>query len=667
MFTDTQILQRQTDLIPQVILDKTISGLWDKIQLTIKPKPRITGSQWADQFRYMSPESCNKARLGEPKWSHDGFEYVIEFENAFTNPEVREITIMKSGQTGFTEAMLNCVGYVIDQAPGPMLILYPTETNAKRFSKRKLQPMLRDTPVLHGKISDPDKKDGNNSTLELTFPGGFASLVSAKSVNNLSMQSIMYLLIDEKDRIDRTAGNEGDTIEIVVKRLQGFREVSKQINISTPTIKGSSRIEADYERSNKQKLFLPCTECGKYQTLKFENLKGWRIDKNNYKPELTYYECEHCHAHLTERDKYIMLPEGKWIADKPEIINHSGFIINELYSTISTWEDVIRQWLKSKDNPFTLQTFINMVLGQTWEDAEADIPDNVLMARREEYTKEKLPEGICYLTAAGDVQKDRIEIGVKGWGVGEESWLIDYQVFNGDPEMPYNTNENNLYYRIEQYLDSRFMHESGIYLKINAAGIDTGYATTSVQRFIKLMNKRGKHWIFALQGDKGQAGAPIINRGTINNKLRVRQFGVGTATAKNIIHSRLMVDEYGPGYMHFPATVDEEYFKQLTAERQITKYEKGVAVGKKWIKVRSRNETLDVEVYNLAALYFQNVNLEAIALHFQSKIDAMKETAEEEEQKKEVRIKNAEVRKEISRPARQKVNPMFKKNYVTNN
>lgn len=642
--------------------------MWNKIQLTIKPKPQISGSTWAEEYRFLSPEDSKKAMLGDPKWSHEGFEFLAPFEDAFTDPEVRELTIMKSGQTGFTQAMLNCIGYVIDQAPGPILILYPTETNAKKFSKRKLQPMLRDTPVLHGKISDAEKKDGNNSTLELTFPGGFASLVSSKSVNNLSMQSIMYLFIDEKDRIDRIAGAEGDTIAIVAKRLQGFREVSKQINISTPTVKGSSRIEDDYKRSNQTEFQVPCPECGKYQTLKFGNLKGWRIDKGNYKPELTYYECENekCKAQLTERDKYIMLRELKPVAKYPERKSHVGFIINELYSTLSTWEDVIRQWIDAKDNPATLQTFVNTVLGETWEDSEITIPDNVLMARREPYTYEKLPEGIIYLTAAGDVQKDRIEIGIVGWGVGEESWLVDYQIFYGDPELPYSTDEKNLYYRIEQYLDSRFLHESEIYLKINSVGIDTGYATSSVQRFIKRMNKHGKSWIFALQGDRGQAGAPIINRGSVNNKWRVRQFTVGTYTAKNIIFSRLAVDKYGPGYMHFPQTlsnkkiVDEEFIKQLLSEKKTPKYEKGIKVGEKWVKVRTRNEHLDITVYNLAALYHQNVNLKAISENFTDKVEKMKDEIEE-------KSKQPPVKKAVSKPARQKANPLFKKNYVTNN
>lgn len=604
--------------------------------------------------------------LGDPKWSHEGFEYLRGFQDAFNDPLVRKITIMKSGQTGFTQAMLNMIAYIMDIAPGPTLILYPTETNALKFSKRKLQPMLRDTPKLHGKFSELNKKDGNSSTLEISFIGGFLSLVSAMSVNNLSMQSIMYLFIDERDRIARTAGAEGDTVEVVSKRLQGFKEVSKWIDISTPTTKGSSGIEEEYNASNMQRFHLPCTNCNDFQVLRFAQLKGWRIKKGVYVPEETYYECESCKRKLYEKDKYVMLPEGIWTAEKPEIIDHAGFHISELYSTLSPWEDIIRDFIKKKDNPFKLQTWINLTLGETYDDKVVAIPPLEIMKRAEDYSPANLPEGILILTASGDVQSDRVEIKVKGWGLGEESWLVDFKIINGDPETLYdNTEENNLWYRVEQFLDGKYQHESGVFLRILSAGIDSGYATSYVQKFVKKMNKKHKRWIFALQGDKGQAGAPILNRGSVNNKLRVKQFTVGTATAKSTIFARLMIDEFGPGYMHFPKFLDEEYYKQLTAEKQVKIYEKGVEVGKKWVKVRSRNEALDLEVYNLAALDFLNVNLDAIHKNFNAKIERIKEEKKKEAEEQEQQKDDQNQEKDLRSIRRKKVKPRPVRNFVT--
>ncbi len=596
--------------------------------------------------------------MGDPKFNYDGFEPLRDFSDAFSNPEVRIITVIKSGQTGYTTEMLNILGYTIDEAPGPTLVVYPTETNAIRFSKRKLSPMLRDTPRLHGKVSDVKKKDGANSTLEKTFPGGFISIVGGASVNSLSAQSIMYLIIDEKDRIPKSSGNEGSTDDILSKRLQGFLEVYKKINISTPTIKNFSAIENDYLSSNQMQCYVPCPECGYYQTLKFEQLKGWRIAKGVYDLSKTYYECENpdCKVHLYERDKYWMLKKKEWRADKPERTNHYGFKINELYSTLSTWEYIVDQFIKCKDNPAKLQTFYNLVLGETFEDLESSIDDNVLIGRREEYTSSKLPEGIIVLTAGIDIQGDRAEVVVKGWGLGEENWFIEFKTFYGSPQVVYSKNPENLYYQIETYLDKTFTHSSGIRLRISAVGIDTGFATRYVQRWVKKVRKNGKLWIFALQGDKGKSGAPVLNRPTTNNKLGIKQFTVGTATCKTIIFARLAIDEYGPGYMHFNMDCNEEFFKQLAgSEKALPLYKNGQPVGKKYVQVRARNEKLDCEVYNYAALDYLNTDLEAINEDFQMKVEKLKEANKEsnEDEAKEVVKKNIA----IQRP---------KNNYVTN-
>lgn len=613
-------------IIPEHILWKSVEDIWSKAQEVIKPKPLITVSQWADAERFLSPEDSMKALLEDPKWTHDGFEYLKGFQDAFNDPLVKRITAMKSGQTGFTQGMLNMIGWAINNAPGPMLILYPIEGSAKKFVKRKFDPMIRDTPSLRNRISDAVKRDGNNSTFEKTYPGGFASILSAMSVNNLAQQSIMYLFVDELDRIARTAGQEGDTLDIVRKRLQGFLEVSKEVNISTPTLSSTSRIAAEYELSNKQKYFVPCVHCGEFQILKFAQLKGWHKGKGVYIPEETYYECEFCKKELYEKDKYIMNKYGKWIAEKPDVISHAGFWINELYSTISTWKYVIEQFIPAKENPFKLQVFVNTVLGETFEDNVVEIPSNALMARAENYDALNIPDNVLVLTCGTDLQKDRAEVTLVGWGLGEESWVIEHQIFYGNPELPYDpSEENNLYYRLEQYYETKFLHSSGIYLRIQAAGIDTGYATTTAQKFIKKMNRKGKNWIFALQGDKGKEGAPVLNRGSINNKARVKQFTVGTYTAKNIIYSRLAVDEYGPGYIHFPNTLDEEWYKQLTAEKKRPVYEKGVKVRDEWVKIRARNEALDNMGYALAGLDFLNVNLTAVHRNFSAKIERIKQ------------------------------------------
>lgn len=619
-------------IIPEHILWKSVEDIWSKAQDVIKPKPLVTVSEYADAEIFLSPEDSKKALLGDPKWTHDGFEYLKAFEDAFNDPLVRRITGIKSGQTGFTRAMINQWAWSVENAPGPSAFLYPTEGNAKKFVKRKLDTTIRDTPALRNKIADAVKRDGNNSTFEKTYAGGFLSILSGSTVNNLAQQSLMNLWIDELDRIPRTAGQEGDTVDIIRKRLQGFREISKEVCISTPTLSSSSRILEFYNESNKQQYYVPCTHCGEMQTLKFAQLKGWRKGKGVYVPEETYYECEHCKHELYEKDKYIMVKYGKWIAEKPEVIDHAGFRISEFYSTLSTWQYIVEQFIPAKDNPFKLQVVVNTVFGEVFDDNIVEVPTNALMARAENYNASKLPEGILLIDCATDLQGDRAEVTTVGWGLGEETWVIEHQIFYGNPELPYDpSEENNLYYRLEQYYDTKFLHSSGVFLRIQAAGIDTGYATTTAQKFIKKMNRKGKNWIFALQGDKGKEGAPVLNRGSINNKSRVKQFTVGTFTAKNIIYSRLAIEEYGPGYIHFPNTLDEEWYKQLTAEKKRPVYEKGVKVRDEWVKVRARNEALDNMGYALAGLDFLNVNLTAVHRNFNAKLERLKEEKRETE------------------------------------
>lgn len=562
--------------------------------------------------------------------------------NALNEILIHRISVMKSAQTAFTQGALNMIGYIIDIQPGPILVAYPTESGVKKFSKRKLFPMLRDSIVFKKKVADSRKREGDNAILEKSFPGGFISMIGTNSPNALSSQSVQYLFIDELDRIPYEAGLEGDTVKVLQKRQQGFSNY-KCAEISTPTFKGMSRIENAFNASDQRYYFVPCPKCNHFQTLRFENLKGWRIDKGTYEIEKTFYECENekCKAQLYERDKYFMVSHGEWRKTKPEILDHAGFFLNELYSSLSTWENVIKQFIDSKNDQLKLRSFKNLVLGEVWEDQTTkDMDSNFLMKRCESYGPE-LPEDVILLTAGVDVHDDRLEMIVKGWGLFEESWLIDFKIFRGDPST------NILWSELDVALSKTYIHACGVPLLLAAVCIDAmGHFTQQVYSFTNAQSRRNRR-IYAVYGKSGD-NLPIIHF----RPSKTRQgdsFAVGVDTAKELIFSRLAILEFGPGYMHFPfeihidkqtgkgTSLDKEYFEQLTSEKLITIYDKGLPK-RTWKKLRARNEALDMEAYATAAYYTLQLD-ENLMRNIQQQIKAIAEQSKNPQQRIEEPIK----------------------------
>jgi phage terminase large subunit GpA-like protein len=314
-----------------------------------------------------------------------------------------------------------------------------------------------------------------------------------------------------------------------------------------------------------------------------------------------------------------MIACGVWRAEHPERIRHAGFHINELYSPWSTWRYVVENFLEAKKRPETLKVWINTTLGETWQDEESySISDEKLALRIEDY--QNVPQGVLLLTCGVDVQDERIECLIKGWGFNYESWFIDYKTFPGSPA------KREVWDSLDSYMLKEWAHESGVNLRIVSACIDSaGHFTQNVYEFVKPRQTRR---IYAIKGFAGGVGRPLVGRASLNNPLRVMLFPLGVDTAKELIYARLGIEEIGPGYMHFNHKCDEEYFKQLTAEKQVTKYSKGFP-SKVWTKVRSRNEALDCEVYALCAFTLLNADMEQVALNFKEQIRRHEEGPQE--------------------------------------
>jgi phage terminase large subunit GpA-like protein len=532
--------------------------------------------------------------------------------DAAADPLIETIVVMSSAQVGKTEMINNLLGYHIDRDPCPMLIVQPTIAMAETWSKDRLAPMIRDTPSLCDLVKDPRSRDSGNTVLAKQFPGGQLAAAGANSPASLASRPIRLALLDEVDRFPPSAGTEGDPVKLAIKRTTTFWN-RKILIVSTPTTKGASRIEAAFEESDQRFFEVPCPTCASYQVLQWGQLKFDRDDKE--RPINVRYECEHCKAQLTETDKHRMVRNGQWVANRPWVTGTAGFHLSEMYSPWSTWKNMVENFLEAKKRPETLRVFINTSLGETWEEEGTRIDDGALASRREPYTfDDSLDENILLLTAGADVQDDRIEVYVKGWGLGEESWLIGHAELRGNPETSL-----TVWKLLDDYLLRSWASASGHTLRIAAACIDSGgHATQQAYQFCR---KREARRVWAIKGCSG-AGLPIIKLGARQKRSGVALGLVGVDTAKGLIFSRLELAEFGPGYMHFPKSVDEEYFKQLTAEKLFTKYVKGVPT-RVWKKVRARNEALDCEVYSIAAFASLNANLERISARVKSRRESI--------------------------------------------
>ena len=524
--------------------------------------------------------------------------------NEISNPEREDITLMTSSQVGKSEVVLNAIGYFVDQDPCPVLVVQPTINFAKDWSKKRLATMTRASPCLKGKVKDARSRDSENTLLAKNFPGGNITIAGANAPQGLSGWPIRAVLLDEVDRFPSSAGTEGDPVKLAFRRTETFQN-RKRIRVSTPTNEGFSRIAHDYAQSDQRHFYLPCPHCGDYQMLVFgeqsrlfDHKHGttgkmiWNQDER----DSTRYVCKNG-CEILERYKHAMLAEGEWRAHNPGA-RMAGFHLSALYSPWARWADLRDEFLDSRKNPDLLKVFVNTGLGETWEQKGEKFDPDDLKNRRESYGAE-VPDGVGVLTASVDVQADRLELKVKGWGAGEESWLITHERIFGDPET-----SKEPWSRLLARLSRPWTLENGNALRIRCTAIDTGFLAQTVYDFVRGKEGMG---IFAVKG-VSRPGQPIPlvgNPSKPNRKRRVKLFPIGVDAAKDRIFARLKIQEPGPLYMHFcqpnNTGADDEYLAQFGSEKRFPKTVDGQLVHE-YRQVRTRNEALDLEVYALAAL-----------------------------------------------------------------
>lgn len=580
------------------------------------PKRKLTVSQWADHSRQLSSESSAAAGQWHTR------PYQREPMDVFTDPSVSTVVLMVARQTLKTEVILNCVGYAIDQDPGPMLSVQFRDTDCKKWSKIRLAPMLRDTPCLRGKVSTEKSRSGENTFEYKAFPGGHLSVVASGSPGNLAALPIRYLFCDEIDKYPVSAGPAGDPISLAQGRQEEFWN-RKTVLACTPTRKGASRIERAYEESDKREYELRCPYCEAFQYPKWSQvLWDSTLPTRKLQCGSAVLICSNpeCGARWNDVDRWNASRNGRFRATA-ESNGIAGFRVNGLARLGTKLSALVDEFLRSKDNQEALKTFVNEQLAELWEDPGEQLEWETILNRREDYSVGSIPAGGLFLMSSVDVQRadgGRLEARVVAYGENRERWMVDYRIFPGDPTDV--SSPASPWRNVETMLYETWVTETGAELPIERMFVDSGdgSVTASVYSWVQ---KQPRPRVWAIKGDK-RSDAPVGSARSVETTASGKKLKHGAIL--RIINSDFFKAEiiadlkkrpptgeeqvngmtYPQGYIHIPedSIFGDEHCRQLCSERLVTIRKRNGRTVSEYEKLR-RNEALDTMAYCDAAAW----------------------------------------------------------------
>lgn len=610
----------------------------------LEPEPDLTIDEWSDTYRILSPVSSAEAG----PWRTSRFPFLRKIMRELSPSSPTQVVVFQKGsQVGATETGSNWIGYVMDQAPGPMMNVLPTVDMAKRSSKQRIEPMIRDTPRLKSRVRERRERDSGNTLLAKEFAGGILVMTGANSAVGLRSMPARYLFADEVDGYPGDADGEGDPLKLALRAVRNFPR-RKVFIVSTPKIAGLSRVERELENCDQKWTYhVPCPLCGTLQALDFARLV-FTVDSARASKVLAdsvAYRCLGCDELIAERHKPWMLsPESgaDWVAEWNRGRKSVGFFLSALYSPLGffSWADAIEMHLEAeeKQSDELRRIFHNTVLGIGHQEV-ADAPSwQRLYDRRESYPIGAVPPGALFLTAGVDVQHSRLEYEVVGWGRGRESWSIEYGVLDGDParpevwrelerlvvarEFPCATGEDARGDAAQLALTGLELPPTGPTMPVRVTAVDSGDQSQSVYAYVRAHPQpywgpagavvRQPRTVVATKGrEHALALVGSATRADTAKRFGLRVYSVGTWMAKIELYGFLRLERptdeafragetFPDGYVHVPE-YGEEYFKQLTAERLVKRVRNGFPK-LSWEKdAGRRNEALDCRVYARAA------------------------------------------------------------------
>jgi phage terminase large subunit GpA-like protein len=579
------------------------------------PAP-VTLEEWARKHFYLSKESS----YVEQSWVPWGFQRAILA--CISNDDIRAIDFKKSARVGYTKMLLAAIGYFAEHKRRNQVLWQPTDGDSDEFVKNELDTMLRDVKVMAKAMPSHVSRHKDNTLAQKKFLGCLLHTRGGTAARAYRRISVDVAFLDELDAFDRDIEKEGSPDALAAKRVEGAT-FPKIVTGSTPKLAGFSLIDDRYNQADERfKYAIPCPECGGFHVLAW----GKKDEETGLKwtdgdPATVRHLCPHC-ACLIDQGQFLAVADrGRWqnadatitidaegvfrnaAGDIIAPLEHLAFHVWTAYSPLVSWSTLVQEFLDAYANAQggdirLLKTFTNTTLGETWALEQEKSDAEQLKARAEPYKFGTVPKGCVLLLAGCDTQDNRIEVTVRGYGRGCETWAIDHRIFYGNP------NEDQVWQDVAEYLfEHEFLHAGGARLPIYASAIDTGgHYTQAVYSFVHMHAGMGRR-IFAVRGRPGRekhikdgvAKVDIDWRGK-KRKRGVILWHVGTNLAKDLIYGRLQIERPGPGYMHFSNDGTEEYFRQMAGEARV---ERATAGGResRWTALRKRVEAWDCTVY----------------------------------------------------------------------
>lgn len=550
----------------------------------IRPRWVLTVEKWAGQYRRLT----EKGGAAEPgPWSNARIPQLAGVMAALDDAHPAPLVIfVGSLQIAKSEVGLNWIFRTIHQAPTGILAVFPNEKQARKWVRTRLNSGIAETPEIRTLVPLGRKVDSGNTLQEKHYPGGVLFTGSANIPSDLASISVPKVLIEEVDRWPAVLEGEGDPVELAKGRTAAFPGRVKVFMNSTPTTEEESRIWPAWLGSTMERYYLPCSHCDTMQFWSFDNLK-WADGK----PNQAMLQCEECATLIEERSKTELLAAGEWRSEHPEMEEIAkGFHLNGLYTPIGlgrTWADHARAWEQARGNPAKVQVFYNTRRGEVVKSDKVKLEWEAVAKRREPYALRTIPPGILQLSAFADVQGDRIEAGILGWGRGERAAVIDYTMFSGDPTRP------EVWQELDDWHAKEMLNSFGVPMRIQCMGVDSGNWQHEVINFTRTRRARG---IIATKGSNIRSKQPIgrptlvdVNYRGVLQKRGAEQYQIGVSVMKTTLYARLAADEEAlptDRHMRFSEDLPDEFFRQLCAEKFDPK--------DGWLKHYDRNEGLDV-------------------------------------------------------------------------